>query len=442
MFRTTLVVAIVCLWGAMQPAAPAPAADPEPEAQRLQEAIADEHGRGAEAWIYNNLAAGMEAAKAQNKPLFVTFRCVPCAACKAFDAEVAGGSELVQQVAREKFVSVRQVEMKGVDLSLFQFDHDLNWAAMFINADGTVYARYGTQSAEGPDAYNSIAGLLKTMERVLELHENYPANKEALAAKRAKQKPYHTALDMPGMERQASLRELTTRENCIHCHMIHDAENRHAYETGTFSRDMLWRYPLPENIGLQIDPESGIRIARVEEGSPADEARLAAGEDVTHMNGQPMTSIADMQWVLHQLANAEAGVAVTGSRSGTRTLQLGPGWKQSDISWRGSLWSVQPKLRVWAPPAEDAERRKLRIPEGEGALEVRWINAGQPGGKAARDAGLKEGDVIVKVGGQPVDETPNRFSLHIKLNYEVGQSLPLTVLRDGKPVKLDVPLVE
>src|SRR6185436_11536366 len=106
----------------------------------------------------------------------------------AFDADVANGNERVRELAQAKFVSVRQVEMKGVDLSQFQFDHDLNWAAMFINADGTVYARYGTQSAEGSDAYNSIDGLINTMNRVLELHAAYPVNKDELVEKRGKPK--------------------------------------------------------------------------------------------------------------------------------------------------------------------------------------------------------------------------------------------------------------
>jgi len=66
-----------------------------------------------------------------------------------------------------------------VDLSLFQFDYDLNWAAMFINADGVVYGRYGTQSADGPDAFNSIGSLEKAMRRVLALHAGYPKNKTA-----------------------------------------------------------------------------------------------------------------------------------------------------------------------------------------------------------------------------------------------------------------------
>ena len=136
----------------------------------LRERLKDANGVRTDLWVYNDIGQARTEAKKLNKPIFVTFRCVPCKDCAAFDADVANGNDRVQALAKEKFVSVRQVEMKGVDLSLFQFDHDLNWAGMFINADGVVYARYGTQSAEGSDAYNSIEGLLNTMNRVLELH--------------------------------------------------------------------------------------------------------------------------------------------------------------------------------------------------------------------------------------------------------------------------------
>jgi hypothetical protein len=161
------------------------AAEPVP----LADVLADENFQNTEFWVYNNLPAAFAEAKREGKPLFVTFRCVPCQACKGFDAEVAAGAGKIKELADEHFVAVRQVEMKGVDLSQFQFDYDLNWAAMFLNADGTVYARYGTQSAEGPDAYNSIEGLANTMQRVLELHANYPANKDELAGKRGPDMP-------------------------------------------------------------------------------------------------------------------------------------------------------------------------------------------------------------------------------------------------------------
>ena len=150
--------------------------------------------------IYNNIDTARAEAKRNNKPLFVTFRCIPCHACKGCDAEAAKNNQQIIRLAQEQFVAVRQVEMKGVDLSQFQFDYDLNLAAMFVNADGTVFARYGTQSAAGANAYNSIASLEKTMRSVLALHEDYPNNKNGLAGILGKLKPYKTALEMPGMK--------------------------------------------------------------------------------------------------------------------------------------------------------------------------------------------------------------------------------------------------
>jgi hypothetical protein len=420
---------------------PARAADND--AERLRSELNDEHATGTDLWIYNDIPAAMAEARRLNRPLFVTFRCVPCTACKAFDAEVAKGNDVIQEFARKNFVSVRQVEMKGVDLSLFQFDHDLNWAAMFLNGDGTIYARYGTQSEAGPDAYNSIEGLKATMERVLKLHAEYPANRSALAGKRGPDKQYPSALEMPGLEEgRATFEELTSRRNCIHCHMIHDAEHRQAQADGTFDLDMLWRYPLPENVGLTIDGVSGVRIAAVIAGSPAAKAGLQVGEDVTHMNGQPITSIADIQWVLHLLENAQISVEVTGSQSGTHTLSLAPGWKQSDFSWRGSMWSVSPKLRIWTPPVEEAQRKELGVSDGEGAFLVKWINAESDGGKAAKEAGLREGDILVAADGQSLPLKPQQFNAYLILQHKVGDMLPLTIVRDGKRMEVSFRLVE
>ncbi|SVB76452.1 uncharacterized protein METZ01_LOCUS229306, partial [marine metagenome] len=113
-------------------------------AQPLLDRLKDEHARGQKQWIYNDYQKAVAQAKATGKPIFVTFRCVPCEACASFDAEVAKDNQRIKELAGKHFISLRQVEMKGVDLSQFQFDYDLSWAAMFINADGTVYGRYGT----------------------------------------------------------------------------------------------------------------------------------------------------------------------------------------------------------------------------------------------------------------------------------------------------------
>jgi serine protease Do len=409
----------------------------------LRERIKDANGARIDVWVYNDIAKGMEQARKENKPIFVTFRCVPCKDCAAFDADVANGNERVREIAKEKFISVRQVEMKGVDLSLFQFDHDLNWAGMFINADGVVYARYGTQSAEGSDAYNSIEGLVNTMNRVLELHANYPKNLAELQGKRGAARSFKTALEMPGLQNPEKFAQQTERGNCIHCHNIHDAEQVSAKKSGSFTQDMLWRYPLPDNVGLSIDRISGIKIAEIREGSSAAKSGLKVGEDVVRMNGQRITSIADMQWVLHHLPNTTAEVIVEGSQSGKQTLSLSAGWKKYDISWRGSIWSLSPKFPAWTPILSVAQRDELGIPKSDTAFEVKSINRNMPGGKNAYEAGLRIGDVIVAIEGQPVRMTPQQFNVHVRLNHKPGDKLPLTVLgKDGKRRELQIPLAE
>ncbi|MFM7055449.1 MAG: Trx7/PDZ domain-containing (seleno)protein [Planctomycetota bacterium] len=411
-------------------------------ADDLRERLKDDNGRNSDVWVYNDIPAAMAAAKRTGKPLFVTFRCVPCRDCAAFDADVANGNERVREFAANRFISVRQVEMKNVDLTQFQFDYDLNWAALFLNADGTVYARYGTQSAEGSDAYNSIDGLLATMHRVLELHSQYPANRRELSDKRGKPRAVSDALQHPGLRNPAKYAQQTTRSNCIHCHNIHDAEHFHALRQGQWNPALLWKYPLPDQLGLQIDRTSGIRISSVTPGSAAATAGLAPGEDILRVNGQRITSIADFQWALHEVPDDNALITVQTTQTGPRQLRPASGWRQSDFSWRGSMWNAPPRLQVWLPELTPDQSAKLGLPAGDSALEVRWINLEGPGGRQAQADGLREKDIVTELDGKPIRMNSRQFNAHLKLHYRVGDRLPLTVLRDGRRLQLSLLLVE
>ncbi len=66
----------------------------------LRERLKDANGTRSDVWVYNDIRQAMDVAKQQNKPLFVTFRCVPCKDCAAFDADVANGNEKVMALAK------------------------------------------------------------------------------------------------------------------------------------------------------------------------------------------------------------------------------------------------------------------------------------------------------------------------------------------------------
>jgi hypothetical protein len=160
------------------------------------------------------------------------------------------------------------------------------------------------------------------------------------------------------------------------------------------------------------------------------------------MNGQRIASIADLQWVLHNLPNTDTHVEIETSATGKHNLALKAGWKQTDFSWRGSMWNAPPRLEVWLPPVSAEVREKLAIPDEKMALEVRWINRQGKAGQQAYNDGLREKDVVIAAAGQSTRMDTRQLQQHVKLNYNVGDVLPVTVLRDGKQKELTIRLVD
>src|SRR5215470_19784605 len=135
-------------------------------------------------WIYNDLPKGFAEAKKTGKPMFVILRCIPCEECVKLDDDLVNQDKRVRPLL-EKFVCVRVISTNGLDLSLFQFDYDQSFAVFLLNADGTVYGRFGTRSHRtywSDDV--SVEGLARALQGALELHGQYPKNKDALAGKR------------------------------------------------------------------------------------------------------------------------------------------------------------------------------------------------------------------------------------------------------------------
>lgn len=404
-------------------------------ADDLNVRLNDSHYLEGSFWIYNDFEKARQKAISENKPLFVTFRCVPCHDCKAFDAEVAKNNSQIADLASRHFISARVVEMKGVDLSQFQFDYDLNWAGIFLNPDGTVYARYGTQSTEGADAYNSVEGLVATMNLVLDAHRNYPANKDEFKNKKGEPQKISDALLLPGLKNRDKYARRTEVRNCIHCHNIHDAIHEDLYNRKELTHEKLWKYPLPDNLGISIDPETPNEVKSVMLGKPAAKAGLKSGDKITHVNGQRILSIADIQWVLHGLTNGKEIINFQIQRDGNQiesALKTREGWKKTDISWRASMWNLPPRMGIWSPYADEKTLVNAGLKPSDKAIMFKWINEKTPTGKSAHSAGLRQGDVLLELNGEKVDFAPNQFHTYIKLNHKPGDSISLKVLRKGK----------
>lgn len=391
-------------------------------------------------WIYNDLPRAFAEGKKTGKPLLVVLRCIPCVECVKLDDDLVDRDERIRPLL-EKFVCVRVVSTNGLDLSLFQFDTDQSFAVFLLNADGTIYGRFGTRSHHTAWADDvSVDGLALALEGSLELHAGYPANKAELAAKRGPapeiavpellpklKGKYTSQLDYGG----------NVVKSCIHCHQIGDAI-RQAYRDAKtpFPETVLFPYPHPKSIGLIFDPKQKATVLRVEPESPAARSGFHAGDSLLKLDGDPLLSIADVQWALNRTPPAGAtlrAIVKRGAQPLALDLKLDAGWRQrDDISWRASSWELRRMATggMLLGTVEKDERSSLGLPGTEMALKVVHVGQYAPH-DAAKKAGILKGDIILSFDGR-TDLLRETDVLAYALALPIDKKVAVSILRDGE----------
>jgi S1-C subfamily serine protease len=285
----------------------------------------------------------------------------------------------------------------------------------------------------------------------LAVHKAYPANRSELAGKRG------AAPEFPVPEQFPTLRgkygpkldyEGNVVRSCIHCHQIGDAQRaHHLQKDGAIPDRVLFPYPHPKSLGLVMDPQERALVKRVEANSPAAAAGFAAGDVITRMAGQPLLSIADIQWVLQQVP-AEGGRVMAEVRRGGEpltsplTLELPAGWRRlDDIAWRASSWELRRHgLGGLYLKALDADgRESLRVEDNTMALRAQHVGEFAPHDRAKR-AGFRKGDVVVAFDGRK-DFLRETDLLAYALDLaKVGKQVEVDIVRDGQKVRLTLPV--
>ena len=389
-------------------------------------------------WIYNDLGEGVRAARAAGKPLLVVFRCIPCEACQEFDDDVARRDPIIRELLDE-FVCVRIVQANTIDLTRFQHDFDQSFAAYLMNPDLTIYGRFGTRSGRPEHEDISLEGLRKAMEAALRMHRDYGAVRPSLAGKQVKQARYRTPRDYPslsGKYGEAIDYEGKTARSCMHCHQIREAE-RLVYRTARepIPDEELFPYPDPAVLGLEMDPKAMATVERVETDSIAGRAGLKAGDEIVTLAGQPLLSIADLQWVLHN-APAATKLPAKVRRAGEAvdvSIDLPEGWRRGDISWRTTTWDLRRMGLggLWLEELTGEQRAGSKLPGDVMALRVRHV--GEYGEHAvAKRAGFLKGDILVSFDGQTGKMSETDLLAYTMQRKRPGDEVDVTVLRNGK----------
>lgn len=341
----------------------------------------------------------------------------------------------------ERFVCVRMTRTNELDLSVFQFDADLTFAVFFLNADRTLYGRYGTRSAiREAERDVSIEGLRKAMQAALELHGNYPANKASLAGKLGPKPTYKTLADSAWIQTRPFAKD---KSRCTHCHMIRTAERMTVRMAGKpMPDDLLFPWPMPRVVGLALDPKEKATVKWVLPGSAAAKAGLLAGDEIVTFEGQAILSTADVQWVLHragETAKLRAEVLREGSKRDV-TLVLEKGWRRkADISWRATTFMLRGLVfgGMFLEELSAAERQQAGLQPTALALRVtRKLRPVQP----ATQAGFRQGDVLVAYKGQTRRMSATELLAYGLRNTVTDEKVPITILRGGRRITLRLPM--
>ena len=182
----------------------------------------------------------------------------------------------------------------------------------------------------------------------------------------------------------------------------------------------------------ELDKPEGALVSEVVEGGPAQNAKIEDGDLIIEFNGKPVRSSSDLP-LYASLAGVGKTVPLVVLRDGKRKkLKITLG----EFPTEGLASAQAPErdansigITVSDITAELRERFGLRLKSGVLLKEI------EPGSPAAR-AGLRPGDVILKINGQRVVKAREFVSRFKKL--PAGKVVRLQIARDGSRLYLAI----
>lgn len=192
---------------------------------------------------------------------------------------------------------------------------------------------------------------------------------------------------------------------------------------------------------MRLATRDGVVVTGVLPSGPSASAKPSLQEDdvITRVGGDPVKNVADLKAVTRKLtekATSPVPVIVDfarGERRYASVVKVGRAEPSSPGSEISKAWLPIESQVITSELAE-----ALGVP-GKTGVRVTRVHAGS----SADKAGLKVGDLIVKLDGEviPAEQVEDVEVLPSMIRqYDVGAEATLGVIRDGKPIDVNVKL--
>jgi S1-C subfamily serine protease len=316
-----------------------------------------------------------------------------------------------------------------LDLNRFSFDYDLTMAFVIAHPDGTVYHRYGGRTSVSP---MHMDDLIHIMQEGLVSHAAYMKN-----PKPPEQQEPLLVRDLVSERLQGKMKPAP---GCIHCHYVKEARNYLQLESGTWTPNQFWTWPLPERIGITMNQSKQHVIETVTPDSPAGKAGMEVGDVLHRLEGKRIMSNYDIQAVLESSKDEAIFLSFEVQRKNASIeglIHLEPAWKTGDPkdnAWRFRNVFTQHMLKFLPAPGfigdllSNGEFEAMSLADRNFGLRISNLNVG------TYLAGIRQGDIILGAGGKSNFTTVREFHHWCELLRRAGRDLRLEVYRENRPM--------
>jgi hypothetical protein len=347
--------------------------------------------------------------------------------CKDFDAQVARPKGKLKSL-QKKFIRLRIVDMKNVDIGLFHFDFDTTFAIFIRNHNEQIYLRYGSHDDKSAYSFLSIKSLNHALEQGLKLHKDWRSGKLKFP-ERPKKKLIQSYPRVQKVEQSG---------NCVRCHYVAQSEYDERLKTRNFDKKRhLWVYPDPAKFGIELDANTGTSVKKAQDA--ASKAGLKRSDVIQKVGERAVYTFTDIQYALHKMPGDARQLTLTVLRKKTQktvTIALPQHWRVTNLVKRSWGYMITPFPGFWAKSLPASQKRRMGLKKNGFAsvLTKFWTRTN------GQKAGLRAGDVIYDIDG--VLESPIAANVlqYIRLHCQAGDTIRVKALRGRKKLSFSFKL--